>query len=236
MGCNFETTLPSLKPALSNLLKCKILSENKNPWIRNQICLNWVFLELILRYYCHFWNHHLKTLQMQKFVQNTKSLNLGLILSLLGIFKLQFWEAIVIFGILSHMLKWKSLRKCKNPKFGPKIPYFVIFQLKYCHLNLNQHPWIFKNTKIRSKQKNFKFDTKNVLFEYYRSWIKKNFCNIWNQLSRISQTPNFGSKIEKQKCLISVFIGFKFKKLFYLKSAPSILSKLIFWLIHFILV
>ena len=156
LGCNFETTLPFLKPALSNLLKCKVLWENKNRWIGNQICLNWVFLELILRYYCHFWNHHLKTLRMQKFVQNTKSSNLGLILSHLGIFKLQFWEAIVIFEIPSNLCK------CKNPKFGPKVPYFVIFQLKYCHLNLNQHPWIFQNAKIRSKQK-------NVLFEYYRA-------------------------------------------------------------------
>ena len=49
LGCTFETTLPSLKQAFSNLLKCKVLWENKNRWIGNQICLNWVFLELILR-------------------------------------------------------------------------------------------------------------------------------------------------------------------------------------------
>ena len=126
-GCNFEKPLPFLKLALPNLLKCKVLWKNKNPWTWDQICHNSVFFGLILRCYCHFWNHHPQTFQIQIFVQNTKTSNLRIKLFHLGIFRLRFWKAIIVFEIFSNLLKWKSLGKDKNPEFGPKMPYLAVF-------------------------------------------------------------------------------------------------------------
>ena len=118
---------------------------------------------------------------------------------------------------------WKTLNS------GQKLPYLALYFKAWI---LKDQKTIARTLKFSKqifiqKQKNIKFGTK-MLLGYLQAWILKNYCHIWCQHFRISntlcKTNNFQTGI--QKCLICVILGCRFKILLpYLKSAASNLSK-----------
>ena len=79
-----------------------------------------------------------------------------------------------------------------------KLSYF-----KSTFSNLSKH-------KVSCKTKNFKFETKNVLFGYFWAVILKPCCHTWNQHSSLYQAEKFhpkqkNFKIETKNTLFCIF-------------------------------
>ena len=80
-----------------------------------------------------------------------------------------------------------------------KIPYLMYIlagiENNYC-LIWCQNPRIYQNAKFHEQQKNFKFGSKNALFEYFEAEISKTYYHIWHQNLWICQNTNCCAKIK----------------------------------------
>ena len=64
----------------------KILRKKKNAYVWDQKCLIWVFLDYILKNYCHISNQHPQICLIAKFYEEKKCSNLRPNMSYLSIF------------------------------------------------------------------------------------------------------------------------------------------------------
>ena len=100
---------------------------------------------------------------------------------------------------LSNFSKCNVSSKTKNWYQNILFVYFQdgIWKKNFCRIWC-LHPRIFQNGQVSLKTKNFKFETYNALFGYFRGRVWKTYCQIWNKHPKFrakQKTSNLGPKM-----------------------------------------